>query len=139
MALPRALLKRLQENAATADQRASVIRSRFNIFDGVDHASSSCRHSVDVSSSVLIWCQLIHQRLRVVLPAYSTTRHKFENELGDIQESELLIAAESGRALQEVFCSRVWRQLRLRSAFLATPTSVWGFLILLGVITVCAV
>jgi hypothetical protein len=65
--------------------------------------------------------------------------HKFENELDEIQESELMLAAESGKARQEVFCSRVCHQLRLRSAFLATPTSVWGFLVLLGVITVCAV
>ncbi len=67
--------------------------------------------------------------------AYSTTRWKFENELEDIQESELAVATERALSLQKVFCIRLWQQLRLRSAFLATPTSVWGFLILLGIAT----
>lgn len=71
--------------------------------------------------------------------AYSTTRRKFETELDEIQENELILAQEKGLTLQKVFCTRVWQQLRLRSAFLATPTSVWGFLILLGMITVFAV
>ncbi len=73
------------------------------------------------------------------LAAYSTTRYKFEEQLDEIQENELKIAQERGRHLQRMFCARICSQLRLRSAFLATPTAVWGFLILLGMLTVVSV
>ncbi len=71
--------------------------------------------------------------------AYSTTRRKFETSLEEIQTKELVLAQEKGAVLQKMFCTRIWQQLRRRSAFLATPTSVWGFLILLGMSTVISV
>ncbi len=70
---------------------------------------------------------------------YSTAKNKLEVKLESVEAETYVLLEARRQNLRRNFCSRMWAQLRRRTAFLATPPSVWFFLIALGIATAISV